>query len=287
MTHLLAFGLGYSAGWLADTLAAQGWAVSGTSTTAAGADRIAARGFRGLVFDGRSRSPGVSAALDDATHILLSIPPADTGDPALSHHAADIAAAPRLRWIGYLSTVAVYGDHGGGWVDEETPANPMSARGRRRLEAEVAWRALGTRSEKPAMVFRLPGIYGPGRSVIDDVARGEARRIIKPDQVFNRIHVADIAGVLEAAIRRPRQGAIYNVTDDEPAPPQDVIALAAALLDRPLPPAVAFADAVLSPMAQSFYAENKRVRNTRIKSELGYRLLYPTYREGLAAILRP
>ncbi len=284
MTHLLAFGLGYSARVLSDRLDRDGWRISGTSTTASGAARIAARGWSGLCFNGAVPSQDVRTTLSQATHVLLSIPPGASADPALVHHAADIENAPKLRWIGYLSTVAVYGDQKGGWVDESTPPNPMSERGRRRLDAENAWLALGAASGKPVMVFRLPGIYGPGRSAIEDLAEGTARRLIKKDQVFNRIHVDDIAGALQAAIARPHPSRIYNVTDDEPAAPQDVVAFAAAVTGLPCPPDLPFETAELSPMARSFYAENKRVRNTRIKDELGFRLAYPTYREGLAAI---
>lgn len=282
--HLFSFGLGYSANALAARLAATGWTITGTSTSSAGATRIGARGYRGLVFDGGSPSSEVRAALADATHVLLSIPPAAEGDPAFVHHAADIARAAKPGWIGYLSTVAVYGDQRGGWVDETSPPNPMSERGKRRLDAENAWLTLGARSGKTVMVFRLPGIYGPGRSMLDDVADGTARRLIKKDQVFNRIHVDDIAGAVEAAIQRPRAGGIFNVVDDEPGPPQDVVSFAADLLGRAPPPDMPFEDAKLSPMARSFYSENKRVRNARLKAELGYALAYPTYREGLRAI---
>lgn len=283
--HLFCFGLGYSATTLARQLASEGWRVSGTSTSAAGVERIGAEGWRGLVFDGKAPGPGVREALADATHLLLSIPPGADGDPALVHHGADIAAAaPGLGWIGYYSTIAVYGDQSGGWVDEATPPNPMSERGRRRHTAENAWLALGARSGQTVMVFRLPGIYGPGRSALDDLAEGSARRLVKKNQVFNRIHVDDIAGAVRAAIARPRGGAILNVTDDEPAPPQDVVAFAARLGGYPVPPDLPFETADITPMARSFYSENKRVRNGRLKAELGYALAYPTYREGLAAI---
>lgn len=282
--HLLAFGLGYSARALAARLAARGWTISGTSTTAEGARRIDSLGYRGLVFDGRAPSLAVASALGEATHILLSIPPAAEGDPAYVHHSADIEASPTLGFIGYLSTIAVYGDQRGGWVDETTPPNPMSERGRRRLAAENAWLTLGARTGKSTMVFRLPGIYGPGRSAIEDLADGSARRLVKKDQVFNRIHVDDIAGAVAAAISRPRAGAIFNVTDDEPAPPQDVVEFAARLTGRPVPPDIPFETADITPMARSFYSENKRVRNARLKAELGYDLAYPTYREGLSAI---
>lgn len=282
--HLFSFGLGYSARALARRLGAKGWQATGTATSEAGARALTDCGYQGLVFDGRAASPDVSRALGQATHVLLSIPPGPDGDPAFIHHADDVATAPDLRWIGYLSTIAVYGDQGGGWVDETTPPNPMSERGRRRLEAESRWLMLGARTGKTVMVFRLPGIYGPGRSALDDLASGTARRLVKKDQVFNRVHVDDIAGAIEAAMARPRAGAIFNVTDDEPAPPQDVVAYAAGLADRPVPPALPFETADISPMARSFYSENKRVRNARLKAELGYTLAYPTYREGLQAI---
>lgn len=284
MTHLFCFGLGYSAGYLADDLVRRGWHVAGTSTRAIGSARLQARGFDGFVFDGRTHSPEVAEALASATHILLSIPPDADGDPALRVFADDIAAASSIGWIGYLSTVGVYGDANGGWVDEETPAQPLSDRGRRRLAAENAWRAFGKRTGKAVMVFRLPGIYGPGRSTLDDLRAGDARRIVKPGQVFNRIHVEDIAAAIAAGIANPQADGVYNVTDDEPGPPQDVVAFGAELLGLPVPPALDFATAELSPMARSFYSESKRVSNARLKKDLGINLAYPTYREGLKSI---
>ena len=282
--HLFCFGLGYSAGFLARRLTPQGWTISGTATTAEGASRLAAQGYRAAIFNGSAPDPDIASTLSDATHVLLSIPPTAGGDPALDAFEDALARSSKLNWIGYLSTVGVYGDAGGGWVDEETPTKPASERGRRRLNAEDQWLAFGQRTGKAVMIFRLPGIYGPGRSAIDDVKQGTARRIIKEGQVFNRIHVEDIAGTLEAAIARPHGGRIYNVTDDEPCPPQDVVAYAANLLGLPLPPPLDFATAALSPMARSFYSESKKVRNARIKNELGVSLAYPTYREGLAAL---
>ncbi len=189
-------------------------------------------------------------------------------------------------WIGYLSTTGVYGDHGGGWVDEATPLAPSTARGRWRVEAEAAWAALAGRTGAPLHVFRLAGIYGPGRGPFAKVRAGTARRIVKRAQVFSRIHVEDIAQVLAASMARPDAGAIYNLCDDDPAPPQDVIGHAAALLGLPPPPEVAFEDAEMTPMARSFYAESKRVRNERIKDELGIALRFPDYRAGLADLLR-
>ena len=200
-----------------------------------------------------------------------------------AHRAAIEAAAPRLAWAGYLSTTGVYGDHGGGWVDEDTPPAPSTARGEARVRAEAEWRAV---PNLPLHVFRLAGIYGPGRGPFAKLRAGTARRVVKPGQVFSRIHVDDVALVLRASIDRPQPGAVYNVCDDDPAPPEDVIAHAARLLGLPPPPAVAFADAELSPMARSFYAESKRVSNRRIKEELGVALRHPDYRSGLAATLR-
>ncbi len=221
----------------------------------------------------------------DATHLLISIPPDAAGCPVFDSHGAEIAALRDLRWIGYLSSTNVYGDRAGGWVDETMPTEPSGERGRRRVAAEAAWRALGERSGIPVQIFRLAGIYGPGRSALDALRAGTARRIVKPDQVFSRIHVADLATVLEASIAQPRAGAIYNVCDDAPSPPDEVIAYAAVLLGVAPPPLEDFATAALSPMARSFYDDSKRVSNRRIKEELGVSLRYPSYREGLAALV--
>ena len=284
MTHLLAFGLGYSATELAQRLVKQGWQISGTSTTEAGADAGRSLGYDMHVFDGSARASSIVPLLRTVTHVVLSAPPTADGDPVFQHYAGDLASAPALRWTGYLSTIGVYGNHDGAWVDEDTPATPASDRSRRRVYAENQWLDFASQTGKTAQIFRLAGIYGPGRSAIDNVRDGSARRVIKPGQVFNRTHVADIASVLEAAISGIGQYALYNVTDDEPAPPQDVIAFAAELLGLPVPPEVAIESAELSPMGVSFYSENKRVRNERLKSDLGVTLRYPTYREGLRAL---
>jgi len=276
---LLSFGHGYSARALAALLIPQGWRVIATTRSADKVGSIRETGAEPLIWPAED----CAQALDAASHLLISAGPSSTGDPVLSLLEEQIARiAPRLDWVGYLSTTAVYGDHGGGWVDESTPPNPASARGQWRVEAENAWAAV---PGLPLHIFRLAGIYGPGRGPFAKVRAGTARRIIKPGQVFSRIHVEDIAQILAASINRPNPQAIYNLCDDDPAPPQDVIAFAAELLGLPVPPAIPFDQAELTPMARSFYGENKRVRNDRIKDELGVELIYPGYREGLAAMV--
>lgn len=228
--------------------------------------------------------PGTRPSLDGVTHLLISASPGETGDPVLAAFRDEIVLrAEQLEWVGYLSTTAVYGDRNGGWVDETTEVAPSSARGDLRVAAEKDWQSI---SGLPLHIFRLAGIYGPGRGPFSKVRAGTARRIVKPGQVFSRIHVDDIAQVLRASIAQPRPGAIYNLCDDDPAPPQDVIGLAAELLGLPLPAEVPFDEAGMSAMARSFYGENKRVRNDLIKSELRVKLLYPSYREGLRALLK-
>lgn len=273
---LLSLGHGYSAQALARRLIAQGWRVIGTTRSPEKAVRLRAERVEPLIWPGEALAP----ALAQATHLLASIAPGPEGDPVLAAHCDEIAAAG-LHWVGYLSTTGVYGDHGGDWVDEGTALTPSTARGRQRVLAEGQWQALGL----PLHIFRLAGIYGPGRGPFAKVRDGTARRIIKPGQLFSRIHVEDIGQVLDASIRQPRPGAVYNVCDDDPAPPEDVLGHAADLLGLPLPPAIPYDEAEMTPMARSFYAENKRVRNDLIKAELGVKLMYPTYREGLAALL--
>jgi nucleoside-diphosphate-sugar epimerase len=272
----LMLGHGYSAAALAARL--PGWRVLGTTRTP-GAKFGAALGA-GVEALGWGDAAAVEAAIASADGILVSIPPADGGDPALRRYGAALARS-RAGWVGYLSTTAVYGDRKGGWVDETDALLPVSERGRWRVAAEAAWLASGL----PVHVFRLAGIYGPGRSAFDKLRAGRAHRVVKPGQVFSRIHLDDLAATLAASVARPDPGRVYNVADDEPAPPQDVIAHAARLLGVPVPPEVPFAAAELSPMARSFYAESKRVANRRIKEELGVRLAWPDYRAGLAAIL--
>ncbi len=282
MTTLFCFGLGYSAGFLARDLAAEGWRIAGTSREGA----AHAGGVGMHRFSRGAPLADAAAALAGTTHLLVSVPPDAAGDPVLAEHADDILALAGLRWVGYLSTTGVYGDRGGGWVDESSALTPSGERGRRRVAAESAWLDLHRRHGLPVHVFRLAGIYGPGRSALDTVRQGRAQRIDKPGQVFSRIHVADIVQVLRASMARPDPGAVYNVCDDDPAPPEAVIAYACRLLGLPPPPLVPFAEAALSPMARSFYDDNKRVANRRIKEELGVRLRYPGYRDGLDALAR-
>lgn len=282
MSHLLCFGLGYSAGYLAEQMFAQGWTVSCTTRTQDAADQARSLGYRPI--DIASFSDSLRVVLSTVTHLLVSAPPDREGDPLLLRHAADLAASANLTWVGYLSTIGVYGDHNGAWVDERTAPAPQTDRSRWRFEAENAWLALGRSHSARVEIFRLPGIYGPGRSAIDSLRAGTARRIVKPGHVFNRIHVADIANTLAAAIAAAARHDIYNVADDEPASSEDVLLYAAKLLQVTPPPALPIASAELSPMAGSFYSECRRVSNRRIKKDLGVELAYPTFREGLQAI---
>jgi nucleoside-diphosphate-sugar epimerase len=279
---LFCFGLGYSAGFLARGVTRQGWRVAGTTreTPLGGVEFPLHRFSRGHPL------AALKSTLAGVSHVLVSVPPDEFGCPVLDEHGADLAACDGLAWLGYLSTTNVYGDHGGGWVDERTPVTPSGVRGKRRAEAEAGWLDLSRRSGLPVHIFRLAGIYGPGRSALDGLKNGTARRVAKPGQVFSRIHVEDLAAVLLASIARPRPGAIYNVCDDEAAAPDEVVAHAASLLGVTPPPLEDFAHAKLSPMARSFYDDNKRVSNRLIKDELGVALRYPTYREGLAALSR-
>lgn len=271
--RLFCFGMGYSARAFSARLRPE-WRINGTSRN----------GETGtLRFDRGYALP--SSAFAGITHILISVPPDAAGDPVLDLHGGGIAALSGLRWLGYLSTTGVYGTRDGGWVDETSELRPTSERGKRRVAAETAWLNLGKRCGIPVHIFRLAGIYGPGRSAFDALRDGTARRIDAGAQVFSRIHVDDIANVLLASIAKPRPGAIYNVCDNKPAAQADVVAHAAALLGVEAPPLVPLDEAGLPPMAKSFYADNKRVSNALIKMELGVTLAYPNYRAGLAAIL--
>jgi nucleoside-diphosphate-sugar epimerase len=282
MKRLFCFGFGYSARALAGKLREKGWHIIGTSRSEENCAAIAAEGHDAVLFNSID---AIAGALSSSAYILVSIPPGEDGDPVLaSYGRLLISNRQTIRWIGYLSTTGVYGDRGGDWVDETSAPAPTTARGRRRLEAEQGWLALHAAEDLPVHIFRLAGIYGPGRNQLLAVRDGTARRIAKPGQVFSRIHVDDIAGVLEASITRPDPGRCYNVCDDEPAPPQDVVAFAARILGREPPPETPIEVAGLSGLSLSFYEESKRVSNRRLKQELGYRLLYPTYREGLRAL---
>lgn len=282
--NILILGLGYSAGFFARAALARGWAVTGTVRSAEKAERLSREGIPTLVFDGLSVSRALEKAVATADAVLVSVQPSEDGDAALRLLRDALSLAPRLRWIGYLSTIGVYGDQGGAWIDETMPVKPSNARTRQRVAIEQDWLSLGRESGKPVQIFRLSGIYGPGRNAITKLREGTATRLIKPGQVFNRIHVDDIAGVVMASLARPRDGAIYNVTDDEPGPPQDVITFAAELTGLEPPPEVPFEQAQLSPMAASFYGESKRISNALVKRELAYAFRYPTYREALRAL---
>lgn len=276
---LLSFGHGYSAKALARLLLPRDWRIIGTTRSDDKLGPMMDTGVEPRLWPGADMIP----ALNAATHILISAAPDDDGDPVLAELRDEIAKrAGQFEWVGYLSTTGVYGDHQGDWVDEETPLTPATERGIARVKAEAEWAAI---EGLPLHIFRLAGIYGPGRGPFSKVRNGTARRIIKKGQVFSRTHVADIARILDASIQKPNPGAAYNVCDNDPAPPQDVIAYAAELLGLPIPEAVNFEDADMSPMARSFYAESKKVRNDRIKDELGVKLLFPDYRAGLQALL--
>jgi nucleoside-diphosphate-sugar epimerase len=283
--YLFCFGLGYSAIALARLLMPLGFRVGGTTTDAEKLAELRASGIEAQMFDTNRPLADAGATLRDATHILVSIPPCGEDDPAFDLHSDDIAAAPRLRWLGYLSTTGVYGNRNGDWIDETATPAPTNRRGDNRLRAEEHWHALYLMTGVPLHVFRLAGIYGPGRSALDSVRMGTARRIDKPGHVFNRIHVDDIAQTLAASMQQPRAGAIYNLADDEPAPSSDVISHACRLLDLPEPALIDHEKADLAPMVRSFYKDNKRIRNDLMKQELGISLRYPDYRAGLAACL--
>lgn len=284
--RLFCFGLGYSALRVADALGEDGWSLAGTCRGEAKRAELASQGLDAHRFDKARNLPDPAAALAGTTHLLISVPPDAEGDPVLAAHEGDIAALSGLEWVGYLSTTVVYGDRGGGWVDESDGVAPTGPRGRRRVDAEKAWLALWRAHGVPVHVFRLAGIYGPGRSALDQLRAGTARRVDKPGQVFSRIHVGDLVRVLLASMARPDPGAIYNVCDDLPAPPHEVVAFAAELLGLTPPPLVPFERADLSEAARSFYADNKRVRNDRLKQQLGVKLKYPDYRAGLAALFK-
>jgi nucleoside-diphosphate-sugar epimerase len=278
------FGLGFSAQAAATAMRERGFAVGGSVRSGEKAERLGAEGIEAVVFDGTRPGADIGAALADATHIVLSAAPDEDGDPVLKHHRAEVDAAGRLEWLCYYSTVGVYGDFGGAWIDETAELVPRNMRSDRRVVAEAAWRDYARARGVPLCILRLAGIYGPGRSSFDKLRDGTARRVIKPGQVFNRIHVADIARVTALAAERRLDGT-FNLADDEPTPPQDVIAHAAGMIGVPVPPDLPFETAEMTPMQRSFYRDNKRISNRAIKQALGIELLYPSYREGLAQVL--
>ncbi|MDA9779827.1 SDR family oxidoreductase [Amylibacter sp.] len=273
---LLSIGHGFSASVLGAQLIKDGWTVYGTTRSVEKAKKLNNDGVNSIIWPGTDLTPYIQKA----THILTSVSPNSQGDPVLNQYN-EILSKNTFDWVGYLSTTGVYGNHNGGWVDENSPLKPNTTRGKLREEAELSWSKLNINLH----IFRLAGIYGPGRGPFSKVRNGTARRIIKEGQLFSRIHVDDIAQVLLASIRYPRQGAIYNVCDDNPAPPEDVISYAAELLDMPIPIAIDYDKAEMSPMARSFYAENKRVSNELIKKELGVELKFPDYKAGLQSLL--
>lgn len=287
MPRLFVFGLGYTGLALAGQMKSLGWNVAGTAQRPGKIRDLHTLGIEAYTFNREHPLPAPAAALSDAAYVLNTIPPDDGGDPVYDLHGGDLVTlGPQLRWFGYLSTTGVYGNHEGKWVTEDTPPQPASQRAKARLKAERDWLELADKCGLATHIFRLSGIYGPGRNALAEMRAGTARRIDKEGQVFNRIHVEDIVRALIASMHHPRAGRVYNLADDEPAPSHEVVAHAARLLGLEPPPLVPFADARLSPMAASFYADNKRVDNTRLKQELGLRLAYPTYREGLVQIAK-
>jgi len=282
---LVVFGLGFSAKAFVNFASDRFSDITATVTSQEKATRLTNDHCHVSVFNDEYADPKIFDALREAEAVLISIGPDEKGDPVLRRFAREIETSKTITWIGYLSTIGVYGDAQGGWVDETTPPSPSHPRTHMRVKVEQEWLSLGARAKKAVHIFRLAGIYGPGRNPILNLVQ-RAQRIIKPGQVFNRIHVDDIAQTLLASLAKPRAGAIYNVTDHEPAPPQDVLTYAAELMGVEPPPEIPFEKAVMSEMARSFYADNKRVSNRLIREELGVKFLYPTYREGLQALAK-
>lgn len=282
---LFCFGYGYTADFLVQSLRAEktAWSFAGTTRDHEKRDMMVEHGIETHIFRTDDPLTDPANALRGTTHLLISTPADDFGDPSFRLHYNDILNIPTLEWVGYLSTTGVYGDRNGDWVDENTPLSPRTKRGIRRARAEEQWRELWFTYKLPVHIFRLAGIYGPGRNALDSVRAGSARRINKPGQAFSRIHVDDIVQILRASFNHPHPGAIYNMADDYPAPSHEVIAYACEVLGKPVPPLLDYASADLAPITMSFYSDNKRVRNDRIKDELGVRLMYPTFREGLLA----
>lgn len=284
--RLFCFGYGYTCDYLGHALQnAGGWTVSGTTRDPEKRRMLMTQRIRAHIFDYEHPLPDPYFVLRDVTHLLISTPPDDTGDPTFSMHGEDLLRLPNLEWVGYLSTTGVYGDRNGGWVDENSEIRPTSRRGSRRVRAEEQWYSLFEHYGLPLHIFRLSGIYGPGRSALDSVRAGVARRIDKPGQAFNRIHVEDIVQVLMASFAKPRPGGIYNLADDDPEPSHEVIRYACELLDIIPPRLIPYDEADMAPIARSFYQDNKRIKNDLIKQELGVQLKYPNFREGLIGCL--
>ncbi|KNY18784.1 oxidoreductase [Shinella sp. SUS2] len=283
MTHLLILGAGFSGKAIGQTFKAAGFSVSGTTRSAEKADDLRALGIAPILYDGGPVPEALAADMARATHVVQSIAPGKDGDPLFRAGMPSLSALmPKLVWAGYLSTVGVYGDHKGGWVDEDTALNPVSARSIERVEAENHWLDFGRISDLPVAVLRLAGIYGPGRNALRNMDEGTARRLVKKDQVFNRIRVEDI-GRSALFLAEKSLGGVWNITDNEPGPPQDVVAEAARLMGLPVPPDIPFETAELSSMARSFYGENKRVSNARLRAA-GFEFRFPDYRQSLAEL---
>lgn len=284
--NLFCFGYGYSCDWLGYALKRQGgWNLAGTTRDNEKRRQMKEHGIRSFLFDFDQPLEDPLLFLRDTTHLLISTPPDDEGDPAFRLHADDILQLKSLQWVGYLSSTAVYGDRDGAWVDENSERRPSSKRGSRRLRAEEQWLGMFREHGVPVHIFRLAGIYGPGRSALDSVRAGVARRINKPGHAFSRIHVEDIVQVLLASMEKPNPGRAYNLADDRAAPSYEVIEEACNLLGLTPPPLIPYDEADLAPITRSFYADNKRIKNDRIKAELEVALKYPTFAEGLKGCL--
>lgn len=282
---IFCFGFGYAAGFLSVKLRDHGWKICGTTTTADKKSFLKKNGIDAWLFDRNHAIPDPFHAFSDVTHVLLSVPPDADGDAVFDAHAADLAGIKNLEWVGYLSTTSVYGNQDGNWIDETARATPSSSRGSRRLRAEQQWQSLHLNDGLPLHIFRLSGIYGPGRSALDAIRSGDARRIDKPGHAFNRMHIDDIVQALIASMNKPNPGSIYNLADDAPSPSHEVIQFACNLIGSAPPPLIPFDQAEMAPIVRSFYKDNKRIRNDKIKDELGVELLHPDYRSGLQACL--
>ena len=283
--RLFCFGLGFSSLALIERLLPKGWKVSGTCQSSKSQDAMREKNISALLFNSSQSCPEISQSISVATHLLVTIPPQDSGDVVLNIFSEAIAEAKQLEWIGYISSTGVYGDTKGEWVDEMSPLKGETDLNLKRIAAEKSWLNFGKGNDLPVMLFRCVGIYGPGRNLLESVKKGSARRIDKPGLVFSRIHCADLAQTLEASMRNIQSGEIYNVADDLPSPPAEAVEYACGLLGLDQPLLVPYEKAELSPVARSFYSTNKRISNKKIKQELGVKLVYPDYRSGLKALL--